>query len=127
MFSKAYSPHIFVYKPQTNSTFSLFLRFILVAVFFNFFLSAFSINFLTTFLYTYFLDIVLITEFIVVFFIISSLGEDFIDYDDINLNYLDIDLVSFFTFFLNFSILLLALSLVFLFSKFIFWASLVAV
>lgn len=127
MFSKFYSPHIFVYKPQTNSTFSLFLRFILVAVFINFLLSVFSIAILANFIYSYFLDIIFISEFIIVFFIISSLGEDFIDYDDINLNYLDIDLVSFFTFFFNFSVLLLVLSVSFLISKIIFWASLVAV
>ncbi len=120
MFSKLYSPHIFIYKPQTNSTFSLFLRFILVAVFTNFLLSTFSINFLTNITYSYFLDIVFISEFMVVFFVISSLGEDFIDYDDINLNYLDIDLVSFFTFFFNFSVLLLILSMAFLLSKTIF-------
>lgn len=120
MFSKLYSPHIFIYKPQTNSTFSLFLRFILIAVFINFLLSTFSINFLTSITYSYLLDVVFISEFMVVFFVISSLGEDFIDYDDINLNYLDIDLVSFFTFFFNFSVLLLILSTTFLFSKTIF-------
>jgi hypothetical protein len=120
MFSKLYSPHILVYKPQTNSTFSLFLRFILVAVFINFLLSIFSINLLSNFLYSYFLDIVFISEFIIIFFIISSLGEDFIDYDDINLNYLDIDLVSFFTFFFNFSVLLIVLSVTFLLSKTVF-------
>jgi hypothetical protein len=127
MFSKLYSPHILVYKPQTNSTFSLFLRFILVAVFINFLLSIFSINLLSNFLYSYFLDIVFISEFIIIFFIISSLGEDFIDYDDINLNYLDIDLVSFFTFFFNFSVLLIVLSVTFLLSKTVFWASLIAI
>lgn len=120
MFSKPYSPHIFVYKPQTNSTFSLFLRFILVAIFINFILSIFSINFLSNIIYSYFLDIVLISEFTLVFFVISSLGEDFIDYDNINLNYLDIDLVSFFTFFFNFSVLLIVLSVAFLFSKIVF-------
>lgn len=119
MNSKLYSPHILVYKPQTNSTFSLFLRFILVAVFVNFIFSVFSLNILSELLYSYFLDIIFISEFIVAFYIISSLGEDFIDYDEININYLDIDLVSFFNFFFNFSLLLIILSVFFLSSHLI--------
>lgn len=126
MNSKLYSPHILVYKPQTNSTFSLFLRFILVAVFVNFIFSVFSLNILSEFLYSYFLDIIFISEFIVAFYIISSLGEDFIDYDEININYLDIDLVSFFNFFFNFSLLLIILSVFFLSSHLIWGAAIVA-
>ncbi len=87
MFSKLYSPHILVYKPQTNSTFSLFLRFILIAVFFNFLIFSLSLSFLNNLIFSYFLDILYISEFILFFFIISSLGEDFIEYDSINLNY----------------------------------------
>lgn len=87
MFIKPYSPHILVYKPQTNTTFSLFLRFILVAVFFNFLMFCLFFNFLNSIIFSYFLDIIFISEFIVIFFIISTLGEDFIDYDEININY----------------------------------------
>lgn len=119
MSSKLYSPHILVYKPQTNSTFSLFLRFVLVAVFINFIFSVFSFSIFSEFLYCYFLDIIFISEFIVAFYIISSLGEDFIDYDEININYLDIDLVSFFKFFFNFSLLLIILSVLLLSSHLI--------
>ena len=116
---KLYSPHILVYKPQTNSTFSLFLRFILAAVFANFLLSTFSFNILSNFTYSYFLDCHFITEFIVLFYILSSLGEEFIDYDNLNVNYLDIDLVPFFNFFFAFSVLLLFLILAFLSLKFV--------
>ena len=118
MFSKVYSPHIFVYKPQTNSVFSLFLRFILLAVFVNFIFSLFSLNFLNYIIFNYFLDITFISELIVAFYVISYLGEDFIDFDDVNVNFLDIDLVIFFKFFLNFSLLLVAFLLVYLICRF---------
>lgn len=127
MFSKLYSPHILVYKPQTNSTFSLFLRFILIAVFFNFLIFSLSLSFLNNLIFSYFLDILYISEFILFFFIISSLGEDFIEYDSINLNYWEVDLVTFFNFFFNFSLLLIILSILLLFSKFIFWTTLIVV
>ena len=94
----------------------------MVAVFVNFIFSVFSLNILSEFLYSYFLDIIFISEFIVAFYIISSLGEDFIDYDEININYLDIDLVSFF----NFSLLLIILSVFFLSSHLIWGAAIVA-
>ena len=116
---KLYSPHIFVYKPQTNSTFSLYLRFILAAIFVNFLLSVFSLNILSDFTYSYFLDVSFVTEFIVLFYVLSSLGEEFIDYDNLNINYLDIDLVSFFSFFFAFSLLLFFLVNVFLMLKFV--------
>lgn len=87
MFSKVYSPHILVYKPQTNSTFSLFLRFVLVAVFFNFLFSTIFFNFFNSIIFSYFLDLLFITEFILAFFVIATLGEDFIDYDELNINY----------------------------------------
>lgn len=124
---KLYSPHILVYKPQTNSTFSLFLRFILAAAFVNFLLSVFSFNILSNFTYSYFLDSSFITEFILLFYLISSLGEEFIDYDNLNVNYLDIDLVSFFNFFFAFSLLLILLILIFLSLKFIWWTAVIAV
>lgn len=120
MFSKVYSPHILVYKPQTNSVFSLFLRFILLAVFVNFIFSLFSLNFLSYIIFNYFLDITFISELIVVFYVVSYLGEDFIDFDDVNVNFLDIDLVIFFKFFLNFSLLLVTFLFCFIFSKFVF-------
>ena len=124
---KLYSPHIFVYKPQTNSTFSLFLRFILAAIFVNFLLSVFSLNILSDFTYSYFLDVSFVTEFIVLFYVLSSLGEEFIDYDNLNINYLDIDLVSFFSFFFAFSLLLFFLVNVFLMLKFVWWTTLIVV
>lgn len=127
MNSKLYSPHILVYKPQTNSTFSLFLRFILVATFANFLLSVFSFNLLSNFTYSYFLDASFITEFIILFYILSSLGEEFIDYDNLNTNYLDIDLVPFFNFFFAFSLLLIFLILIFLSLKFVWWTAIIAV
>nr|YP_003540839.1 hypothetical protein HaveOM_p28 [Vermamoeba vermiformis]ADD62223.1 hypothetical protein [Vermamoeba vermiformis] len=127
MFSKVYSPHIFVYKPQTNSVFSLFLRFILLAVFVNFIFSLFSLNFLNYIIFNYFLDITFISELIVVFYVVSYLGEDLIDFDDVNVNFLDIDLVIFFKFFLNFSLLLVTFLFCFTFSKFVFWTALIVV
>lgn len=120
MTSRVYSPHIFVYKPQTNSVFSLFLRFILIAVFLNFILSLFSINLFNSLIFNYFLEITLISELIIIFYIISYLGEEFIDYDSINLNFLDIDLVVFFKFFLNFSLTLIVFLALFVGSKFVF-------
>lgn len=127
MTSRVYSPHIFVYKPQTNSVFSLFLRFILIAVFLNFILSLFSINLFNSLIFNYFLEITLISELIIIFYIISYLGEEFIDYDSINLNFLDIDLVVFFKFFLNFSLTLIVFLALFVGSKFVFWTALIAV
>lgn len=115
---KIYSPHIFVYKLQTNSTFSLFLRFILLFVFVNFLLSLFSFNIFTNFLFSYFFDFTFITEFIIFFFVIATFGEDLIDYDSVNVNYWDIDLVTFFKFFFNFSALLIIFSFLFLFFNF---------
>ena len=87
MFSKIYSHHILVYKPQTNSTFSLFLRFVLIAVFFNFLLSIVFFNFFSSIIFNYFLDLLFITDFILIFFINATLGDDFIDYDELNINY----------------------------------------
>lgn len=127
MQSKSYSPHILVYKPQTNSTFSLFLRFILIFVFFNFILSVFSFNILSEFLHKYFLDLLFISELVFVYYIMSSLAEDFIDFDNVTINYLDIDLISIFRFFFNFSVLLLILALLFLVAKILFWTALIAV
>lgn len=119
MASKVYSPHIFVYKPQTNSVFSLFLRFILIAVFLNFTFSLFSIYLFNSLIFNYFLDITLISELIIIFYIISYLGEEFIDYDSINVNFLDLDLVVFFKFFLNFSLVLIVFLTIFVLSKFV--------
>lgn len=126
MFSKIYSPHIFVYKPQTNSVFSLFLRFILLVTFINFVLSLFSINLLNYFMFNYFLEITFVSELLIIFYVVSYLGEDFIDYDETSLNFLDIDLVVFFKFFFNFSLILLIFSFLFIISKFVFWAALIA-
>ncbi len=117
MFSKVYSPHILVYKPQTNSVFSLFLRFILLSVFINFVFSLFYIDFFGFFIFSYFLEVSFISELLIIFYVISYLGEDFIDYDETNLNFLDIDLVVFFKFFLNFSLIFLALLAFFMVSK----------
>ena len=127
MFLKFYSPHILIYKPQTNSAFSLFLRFILIAVFVNFILYNLFITFFNNILFNYFLDVLFISEFILIFFALAILGEDLIDYDEININYWDIDLVTFFNFFFNFSLLFIILSLFFLISKIIFWATVIAV
>lgn len=126
MFSKIYSPHIFVYKPQTNSVFSLFLRFILLVTFINFVLSLFSINLLNYFIFNYFLEITFVSELLIIFYVVSYLGEDFIDYDETSLNFLDVDLVVFFKFFFNFSLILLIFSFLFIISKFVFWAALIA-
>jgi len=120
MFSKIYSPHIFVYKPQTNSVFSLFLRFILLVTFINFVLSLFSINLLNYFIFNYFLEITFVSELLIIFYVVSYLGEDFIDYDETSLNFLDVDLVVFFKFFFNFSLILLIFSFLFIISKFVF-------
>lgn len=124
---KSYSPHILVYKPQTNSTFSLFLRFILLFVFFNFIFSIFSINILNEFVHKYFLDLLFISELVFIYYVVSSLAEDFIDFDSVTINYLDIDLISIFKFFFNFSVLLLFLTLLFLVAKTLFWTALIAV
>ena len=126
MFSKIYSPHIFVYKPQTNSVFSLFLRFILLVTFINFVLSLFSVNLLNYFMFNYFLEITFVSELLIIFYVVSYLGEDFIDYDETSLNFLDIDLVVFFKFFFNFSLILFIFSFLFIISKFVFWAALIA-
>lgn len=120
MQSKYYSPHILIYKPQTNSTFSLFLRFILIFIFFNFVFSILLVNILSEFIYTYFLDLLFMSEIVFIYYIISSLAEDFIDFDELAINYLDIDLVTIFKFFFNFSILLLVISILFLISKTLF-------
>lgn len=127
MQSKYYSPHILIYKPQTNSTFSLFLRFILIFIFFNFVFSILLVNILSEFIYTYFLDLLFMSEIVFIYYIISSLAEDFIDFDELAINYLDIDLVTIFKFFFNFSILLLVISILFLISKTLFWTALIAV
>ena len=87
MFLKIYSPHILVYKPQVNSIFSLFLRFILLVTFIDFIFFSFHLNLLVDFIYNYFLDVVYVTEIILIFYMLSVLGEDLIDYDDITLNY----------------------------------------
>ena len=117
MQAKHYSPHILIYKPQTNSTFSLFLRFILIVVFFNFLFSVLFFNILSDFVHTYFLDLLFTSELIFVYYVLSSLAEDFIDFDDVTVNYLDIDLISIFKFFFNFFVLLLILALFFLICK----------
>jgi len=127
MQSKYYSPHILIYKPQTNSTFSLFLRFILIFIFLNFVFSILLVNVLSEFTYTYFLDLLFMSEIVFIYYIISSLAEDFIDFDELAINYLDIDLVTIFKFFFNFSILLLVISILFLISKTLFWTALIAV
>lgn len=124
---KHYSPHILVYKPQTNSTFSLFLRFILIVVFINFVFSILLFSFLSEFIHTYFLDLLFTSELIFIYYVISSLAEDFIDFDDVTVNYLDVDLVSIFKFFFNFSVLLIILAFVFLACKTLFWTALIAV
>lgn len=127
MFSKFYSPHILVYKPQTNSVFSLFLRFILLAVFTNFLLSIFYIKFLSFFIFSYFLEILFISELLIIFYVISYLSEDLIDYDSTGINFLDIDLVVFFKFFLNLSLVFLFFLSFFIIFKFIFWTTLIVV
>ncbi len=127
MFLKVYSPHILVYKPQVNSIFSLFLRFILLIAFVDFLFFSFHFSFLVDFLYNYFLDINYVTEAIIIFYILSVLGEDLIDYDIEDLEYLDIDLVTFFRFFSNFSLLLVGLSVSFLLFGGFFWSSLIMI
>lgn len=118
--SKIFSPHILVYKPQTNSVFSLFLRFILLATFVNFILSLFYFKIFNSLIFGYFLDIAFVSEVIIIFYAVSYLGEDLIDYDSTNVPFLDVDLVVFFKFFLSFSLILLILLSIFIFSKFIF-------
>lgn len=127
MQAKHYSPHILIYKPQTNSTFSLFLRFILIVVFFNFLFSVLFLNILSDFVHKYFLDLLFTSELIFVYYVLSSLAEDFIDFDDVTVNYLDIDLISIFKFFFNFFVLLLILALFFLICKTLLWTALIAV
>lgn len=82
-----FSPHIFIYKPQTNSVFSLFLRFILIVVFIDFVTYSFSFSFLNAIVFNYILDLIYLPEVIIVFFVLSILSEEFIDYDSIELNY----------------------------------------
>lgn len=127
MQNKHYSPHILIYKPQTNSTFSLFLRFILLVVFFNFIFSVLSFNIFSDFVHKCFLDLLFTSELIFIYYVVSSLAEDFIDFDDVTVNYLDVDLISIFKFFFNFFILLLVLALLFLICKTLFWTALIAV
>lgn len=113
MFSKLYSPHILVYKPQVNSIFSLFLRFILIVAFLDYIFFSFGLSFLSTFIYGYFLDLAYVTEVMVVFYILSVMAEDFVDYDNLDIYYLDIDLIKFFKFLSNFFILLAFISITF--------------
>lgn len=114
------SPHILVYKPQTNSTFSLFLRFLLIVAFIDFVLYSLYVPFLSYPIFIYLLDLVYFSEVIMVFYVLAFLGEDLIDYDDISLNYWDIDLVTFFNFFFIFTLFLLLLTVVCLLLKYAF-------
>lgn len=82
-----FSPHILIYKPQTNSVFSLFLRFILILVFVDFISYTVSFSFLGTFIFGYILDLTYISEVIIIFYILAILSEEFIDYDSMELNY----------------------------------------
>lgn len=120
-----FSPHIFIYKPQTNSVFSLFLRFILIVVFIDFVTYSFSFSFLNAIVFNYILDLIYLPEVIIVFFVLSILSEEFIDYDSIELNYWDIDLVTFFNFFFTIFLVLLAVSISYLLLQFAFWPYLI--
>lgn len=115
-----FSPHIFVYKPQTNSVFSLFLRFILILVFIDFISYTLSLSFLNTFVFSYILDLTFLSEIIFMFYILAVLSEEFIDYDSVELNYWDVDLVTFFNFFFFVSLLLVFISLFYLTLQFTF-------
>lgn len=121
-----FSPHIFVYKPQTNSVFSLFLRFILILVFLDFISYTVSLSFLNVIAFSYFLNMIYLTEIILVFYILANLCEEFIDYDSVELNYWDIDLVTFFNFFFVLFVMLLFISISYLLLQFAFWPVLIA-
>ena len=71
-------------------------------------------------IFIYLLDLVYFSEVVMVFYVLAFLGEDLIDYDDISLNYWDIDLVTFFNFFFIFSLFLLLLTVVCLLLKYAF-------
>lgn len=124
--NSVFSPHIFIYKPQINSVFSLFLRFILILLFLDFFIYSLNLpnlSFLFRFLFNNFVDLLLLTEIIFGFYVLAILGEEFIDYESMNLNYWDIDLITFFRFFFIFFIILFVILLLFVALKFIFWAA----
>lgn len=126
--SIVFSPHIFVYKPQINSVFSLLLRFILIIVFLDFFIYSLALenlSFLLKFLFNNFVDLILLTEIILGFYVLSILGEEFIDYESMNLNYWDIDLITFFRFFFIFFMILFMILLLSIVLKFIFWTALI--
>lgn len=127
MFFKIYSPHILVYKPQVNSIFSLFLRFILLVTFVDFLFFSLHFNLLVDFIYSYFLNINYLTEVIIIFYVLSVLAEDLVDYDDESTDYWDIDLVTFFKFFSNFSLLLIGLSVSFILLGGLSWSSLIII
>jgi hypothetical protein len=120
-----FSPHIFIYKPQTNSVFSLFLRFILILIFADFMSYALSFSFFNTLVFSYFLDLVYISEIVIIFYVLAILAEEFIDYDSVDLNYWDVDLVTFFNFFFVLVLLLGAISLIYLILQFTLWSVLI--
>lgn len=120
MLNSFFSPHIFVYRPQTNSVFSLFFRFILILVFLDFFLSLLVPYNVVSNFFSIFLDFSFYTEFVVLFYIIAVMSEEFIDYDSIDLGYWDLDLTTLFNFFFFFSIFSLGFVVLFFMLKFIF-------
>lgn len=122
-----FSPHIFVYKPQTNSVFSLFLRFILILTFIDFISYVISLSFLNTLVFNYILDLTYISEVVLVFHVLATLSEEFIDYDSLELNYWDVDLVTFFSFFFIISLFLVIISLFYLILQFTFWSALIVI